>query len=132
MTKLTIKLVALLFLALPLALMSCGGGGGNENQTPTNPNEGFSPISPFQPPNGGDPHEQTPYRTGNFTLPNGQFGDLRGVGSSARYVYVADRTTVYAFDMQGNFVNSTAAPSTVQGLAVIPPDPFPGQGFNYP
>jgi hypothetical protein len=132
MNKLTKMLVALMFLVLLLALVSCGGGGTDNNTpTPTN-DQGFSPIPPYPGPNGGDPDEQTPYRTGNFSLPGGSFGDLRGVGASSRYVYVADMTTVYAFDMQGNFVNATGAPSTIQGLAVIPPDPYPTDDSNYP
>lgn len=132
MKRLFTILLAFALLALSFGLASCGGGGGDTTTpTPTN-NQGFSPIPQYPGPSGGDPDEETPYRSGSFTLPGGDFGDLRGVGASARYVYVADMTTVYAFDMQGNFVNATATPSTVQGLAVIPPDPYPTDDSNYP
>jgi hypothetical protein len=46
MNKLTKMLVALMFLVLLLALVSCGGGGTDNNTpTPTN-DQGFSPIPP--------------------------------------------------------------------------------------
>lgn len=133
MKKLLTILLAFALLTIGFGLASCGGGGGGDDITPPPTNDqGFSPIPPYPGPPGGDPDEETPYRSGSFTLPGGAFGDLRGVGASARYVYVADMTTVYAFDMQGNFVNATGTPSTVQGLAVIPPDPFPTDDSNYP
>ncbi len=133
MKRLFTILLAFSLLALSFGLASCGGGGGGDTTTPPpTTDQGFSPIPQYPGPPGGDPDEETPYRSGSFTLPGGNFGDLRGVGASARYIYVADMTTVYAFDTQGNFVNATGAPSTVQGLAVIPPDPYPTDNSNYP
>ncbi|MBN1965165.1 MAG: carboxypeptidase regulatory-like domain-containing protein [Anaerolineae bacterium] len=114
-----IKLIGVLMMAvLLLGVTACGGGGDdNEDIVPT-PNPGDTGI-------GGDPDVPVivGQTAGQFTLPGGSFGDLRGVAASQEYVYVADTTTLYAFDKNGNFVNAAAAPGVVQAVAVFPPTP---------
>jgi len=114
-----------------LALVACGGGGdqagggGSRNVGPP----------PLGGPPGGDPEEETPYALGDFTLPGGApFGDIRGIGASSRYVYVAETNVIHAFDLSGNYVNSAAIPNTAVGMVVLPPDPMPEDGdeTNYP
>jgi len=115
----SIMLTALLLIIAALWLTACGGDGGTGTTTPPTPN-------PLDPGNGGDPNEPTPIGVpqGQFTLPGGAaFGDLRGVAASQEYVYVADSTTLYAFDKNGMFVNAVAAPATIQAVSVFPPKP---------
>lgn len=112
-----------------LLLASCGGGG---NETPQG--RKFGPPEPGGP-GGGDIEEETPIALGAFTLPGGApFGDIRGLGVSSRYVYVAEVGAIHAFDLLGNYVNTAAAPNTIVGMTVIPPDPKPEDGAetNYP
>ena len=115
-----IKLFGVLMIAvLALGITACGGGGDDDEPLIPTPNPGDQGI-------GGDPDVPViPGQTaGQFTLPGGQaFGDLRGVAASQEYVYVADTTTLYAFDKNGNFVNAAQAPGTVQAVAVFPPTP---------
>lgn len=101
---------------LSLLVFSCSGGGTSTNPQLPDPGEGGPPS--------GDPPESVTlgFNPGPFTIPGG-FGDLRGVAASTDYVYVADSTTVYAFDKAGTFINFAAAPATVKALAVLPPAP---------
>jgi len=133
MMKLTVtKLLTVALFLVILAAASCGGGGGG--LPPGAPGqEGFAPLPPSGAPPGGDPEESTQYFRGAFTLPGGaSFGDMRGVATSTRYIYVADVDALYAFDLQGNLVNVVTGGFTgwerIQGVAVIPRDPFPGDG----
>jgi len=119
-------------MALFAAAASCGGGGDEGAPPPEGPG-GFSPLPPPGAPPGGDPEEQTPYFTGDFTLPGGaNYGDLRGVAVGRRYVYVADTGALYCFDKLGNFVNVVtggfAGWTVIQAVNVIPPDPMPEDG----
>jgi hypothetical protein len=117
MNSRNIALVLIVLIVALLGLSSCGGDG-----TTTPPND---PNSGNQPPN-GDPDEPSPIGvpTGQFTLPNGTpYGDLRGVAASQQYVYVADSSTLYCFDKNGNFVNFAAAPARIQAVAVLPSKP---------
>jgi hypothetical protein len=115
-----IKLISVIWLALLVfGMVSCGGGGDDKEVVDPIPN-------PNDQGNGGDPDIPTiPGGTaGQFTLPGGTaFGDLRGVAASQEYVYVADSTTLYAFDKNGRLVNAAQAPSTIQAVAVFPPTP---------
>lgn len=138
MIKVTVtKLLTVALSLLMLMAASCGGGDG---ETPGAPGqEGFAPLPPSGAPSGGDPDEYTPYFTGAFTLPGGaSFADLRGVAAGRRYVYVGDVGLLYAFDLQGNFVNAVDGGmtgwTTIQAVNVIPPDPMPEDGdeTSYP
>lgn len=135
-----ISVTKLLTVALMLVMLVASCGGGGDGEAPGGPGqEGFAPLPPSGAPPGGDPDESTPFFTGAFALPGGaSFGDLRGVAAGRRYVYVGDATTLYAFDLQGNFVNAVtgalAGWTVLQSVGVIPPDPQPEDGdeTNYP
>ena len=119
MTSRSFWLVVLLSMLMALVLTACGGGGGDDTTTPPIPDPGNNGQT-------GDPDEQTPIGIpeGQFTLPGGAaFGDLRGVAASQEYVYIADSSTLYAFDKNGNYVNAATAPATIQAVAVFPPKP---------
>ncbi len=122
-------LTLLLSLLLFFALSACGGGGDEGNQD----RNGFGPPPPGPP--GGDMEERTPFSLGAFTLPGGAaFGDIRGLGASTRYIYVAEATAIHAFDLLGNYVNTALSPNEISAMVVIPPDPNPSDGdeTHYP
>jgi hypothetical protein len=107
----------LVMLGLVAVLAAACGGGDDDDILPPDPN-------PEDNRTGGDPDEFDPIGVpqGQFTIPGG-FGDLRGVAASQEYVYVGDASTLYAFDKNGNLVNTVAAPSTIQAVGVFPPMP---------
>jgi len=131
------KLLLVVLVAVVSLVAACGGGGGG-TPGPGPEGEGFLPTPPPGGPEAGDPEEQTPFRLGSFALPGGAaYADLRGVGISSRYVYVAELNAVHAFDLNGNYVNSVPIGfTTVQSIGVIPPDPYPEDGddtfYPYP
>ncbi|MBN2083474.1 carboxypeptidase regulatory-like domain-containing protein [bacterium] len=106
----------LLFVMLATMVLFASCGGGDDDVTT------FDGLDEGDDRDGGDESDANPIGVpiGAFTVAGG-FGDLRGVAVSQEYVYVADSTTLYAFDKNGNFVNAVAAPATIQAVAVFPP-----------
>jgi len=137
MMNLAKKLLWVLLLVAMTVTVACGGGDDGEGGAPPagGGGGGFLPTPPAGGPPAGDPNEQTPFSLGRFTLPgNAPFGDIRGVGVSSHYVYVAETAAIHAFDLNGNYVNTAATPSIAVSMVVIPPDPNPGDGdeTHYP
>ena len=70
---------------------------------------------------GGDPREPQYFGVGQLLPETLQYGDLVDVAVNEDFIYVLDKTTVYAFSKSGiliNTVNIPVAPS--KGLAIFP------------
>lgn len=117
-SRITAIVMFLMMASLLLGLVSgCAPGGAPPpipgNQTPPDSGTG-----------GGDPREPQYYGTGQLLPETLQYGDLVDVAVNEDFIYVLDKTTVYAFTKSGILINTVNVPVTpAKGIAVIPDNP---------